>query len=132
MLDEKKIDYRNVFGLDDDAVREEYLAADIVTFCSVYEGFGLPIIEAQAMRTPVITSDLEPMRSVAGSGAILVDPLDVDSIRTAIESVIGDEKLRSELVERGTDNVKRFSPDVIAQKYAELYREVAEGSRPGQ
>lgn len=124
LLREKNIDYRNEFQLDDAAIRERYRAADIVTFCSVFEGFGLPIIEAQAMRTPVITSDIEPMKSVAGEGALFVDPRDPTSIRKAIDSLVADDSLRNDLVERGSRNVKRFEPPIIAGKYAELYREV--------
>jgi glycosyltransferase involved in cell wall biosynthesis len=124
LLKEKGIDYHNESQLDDAAIRELYRTADIVTFCSVFEGFGLPIIEAQAMRTPVITSDVEPMKGVAGDGALLVDPHDPASIRKAIDSLVADPSLRDALVERGSQNVKRFAPAVIAQEYANLYLEI--------
>ena len=124
LLREKGIDFRNEFQLDDAAIRERYCMADIVTFCSVFEGFGLPIIEAQAMRTPVITSDIEPMKSVAGDGALLVDPKDPASIRSAIDLLVADATLRADLVERGSENVKRYAPAVIAREYADLYLEI--------
>ncbi len=126
MLEESNIDYRNESQLDDDAIREHYRTADIVLFCSVFEGFGLPIIEAQAMNTPVVTSDVDPMRDVAGIGAVLVDPHNVEEIRTAIDKLIEDAELRRQVVADGAENVKRFRPATIARHYAELYREVVE------
>lgn len=123
LLEKNEIEHRNLHMLDDLAVKEQYERADIVVFCSVYEGFGLPIIEAQAMKTPVITSNIDPMKDVAGNGALLVDPNDPAQIRAAIESVIGDARLRDELIRRGSENVKRFLPETIAASYAELYSE---------
>lgn len=124
LLSEKKVSYRNEKTLDADAMREAYRTADIVTFCSVFEGFGLPIIEAQAMRTPVVTSNLEPMKSVAGGGALLVDPRNPAEIRQAVERIIQDAGLREELVKRGLDNIKQYDPAAIAKIYAELYEEI--------
>ncbi len=113
-------------GLDSDAMTEEYKKADIVLFCSTYEGFGLPIIEAQAMHRPVITSNIAPMNEVAGDGAILVDPHDPASIRAAVERVAEDANLRKMIVEKGIENIKRFAPEPIAAQYAEIYRNIAE------
>ncbi len=124
LLDEKKIEYQNRYNLDDSAVRNEYQKADIVAFCSLYEGFGLPIIEAQAMRTPVITSSIEPMREVAGEGAYLSDPNDFTSIREGIRRIINEPELREKLVKNGLKNVARFRPDTVAAKYENLYREM--------
>ena len=124
LLREKSISYRNEKSLEGDAMREEYRKADIVTFCSVFEGFGLPIIEAQAMRTPLVTSNIEPMKSVAGDGALLVDPRNPAEIRQAIESIILDYRVREDLVERGLENVKRFDPATIAGSYTKLYEEI--------
>jgi|ERR1035437_2562147 glycosyltransferase involved in cell wall biosynthesis len=118
--------FENLNGIDDSSVVEEYRRADIVTLCSLYEGFGLPIIEAQAMRKPVITSDRGPMNAVAGEGALLVDPYDTEDIRRGIEKLINDAKYRESLIERGTENVQRFTTRRIADEYADLYREVIE------
>ncbi|MFN2393256.1 MAG: glycosyltransferase, partial [Pyrinomonadaceae bacterium] len=65
-----KIDFTSVSGVNDNEIRNEYEKADIVTFCSTSEGFGLPIIEAQAMRTPVLTSNINPMKDVSGGAAV--------------------------------------------------------------
>ncbi len=124
LLNEKKIDYANEFEIDEDRIREHYRSADIVAFCSTFEGFGLPIIEAQATGTPVVTSNIDPMKEVAGDGALLVDPHAPEEIRAAIVRVIEDRELRERLIRAGTENVKRYEPATIADKYAELYREV--------
>jgi glycosyltransferase involved in cell wall biosynthesis len=126
LLSERKINYRSEAEIDDDALRQFYHAADLVVFCSTFEGFGLPIIEAQAMKTPVVTSNIEPMKEVAGDGALLVNPHDHLEIREAIKKIIGDNELRESLVSKGTENVKRYATDVVAEKYALLYREVIE------
>ncbi|MDM7921684.1 MAG: glycosyltransferase family 1 protein [Pyrinomonadaceae bacterium] len=120
------IDLENRSDLSDAEIVEEYLRADLVSFCSTYEGFGMPIIEAQALGKPVVTSDITPMNSVAGDGAVLVDPFEIQSIRSGILSVMEDEGLRNKLVARGFENVRRFLPKRLASEYVELYREVLE------
>jgi glycosyltransferase involved in cell wall biosynthesis len=119
------INYDNVYGLTERDVVDEYRKADIVFFASTYEGFGLPILEAQAMRKPIVTSDLEPMRSVAGDGAALVDPTDPASIRTAIQRIVSDAAYREELIRLGESNVKRFPASKAAAAYAEIYRDIS-------
>ena len=121
-----KIDFTNDFDLDDGEIKDEYQKADIVTFCSIYEGFGLPIIEAQAMRTPVVTSNLSPMKEVAGGAAILVNPEDTVSIRDGVLQIINDEFLRNNLVAQGLKNIKRFETARVASQYESLYREIIE------
>lgn len=123
------IDYSNDVGLSDDEIKKEYEIADIVAFCSTYEGFGLPIIEAQAMKTPVITSNRNPMMEIAGGAAVLVDPEDVSSIRSGFEQLIGDQVLRKNLVKKGLKNMERFEPAFIAELYENLYGEVMQNIR---
>ena len=123
-LKQANISYRNEFEVGDDVIRELYRTADLVVFCSLFEGFGLPIIEAQAMKTPVVTSDIDPMREVAGGAALLVDPHDPGQIREAIQKVIGDRSVREKLVAGGLENIKRYHHERVAEKYADLYREI--------
>jgi glycosyltransferase involved in cell wall biosynthesis len=112
-------------NLSEAEVIQHYREADLVVFASTYEGFGLPIIEAQATGRPVITSNLSPMPEVAGDGAVFVDPYDVSDIRAKVLSVISDDSLRQETIANGLRNVKRFEAKEIAQMYAELYRHAA-------
>lgn len=131
LLKDNQIIFENAAGLNDLEIRNEYEKTDIVTFCSTYEGFGLPIIEAQAMGKPVITSNLDPMKEVAGGAAILVDPVDISSIREGILKVISDEILRKTLVAKGFENIKKFKSSIIAGLYENLYMEIIENEKIG-
>ena len=128
-LTELGIDWTNDPSLDDAGVEAAYEQADIVTLCSTDEGFGLPIIEAQAKRRVVVTSDRSPMREVAGSGARLVDPESVDSIRKGIADVIGNAELRENLIREGVLNIPRFDPEQVARQYRDLYARVLEQNK---
>ena len=112
-------------GPDDDQVVALLRECDLLLFPSLQEGFGLPIVEAQATGRPVVTSDREPMAEVSGGAAVLVDPQDVASIRAGVQRVLGDDQLAAELVTRGRANVQRFSPAAVAAQYAAIYRELA-------
>lgn len=124
LLVEKGIKYTSEYGISEKDMHEAYVKCDMLCFPSLYEGFGRPIIEAQAIGRPVITSDLEPMKSVAGDAAILVDPLDAMSIRKAITNIVNDSNLRECLISRGLDNVKRYMPQDVAGEYSNLYQEI--------
>jgi glycosyltransferase involved in cell wall biosynthesis len=97
-------------------------------FCSLFEGFGLPIIEAQAVGRPVITSRIPPMNDVAGDGALMVDPENVEQMRGAVERLVRDAGFRGSLIEKGYLNAERFRLGRIATQYAELYREVCDAA----
>jgi glycosyltransferase involved in cell wall biosynthesis len=124
LLNSKGIYYENYVGLDDAAMAQQYQLADLVVFVSTYEGFGLPILEAQAVGRAVVTSARAPMDDVAGSGAALVDPESVESIRASVEKVIKDTEYRNKLIRAGFENVKRYSPQAIAAQYAAVYEEL--------
>ena len=124
-----EIDFENLKGLSRAALVAQYVACDMVIFASLYEGFGLPIVEANAVGRPVVTSNVWSMPEVAGNAACLVDPLNVGSIRAGVERVINDVAYRDELVVNGLENVKRFQLKAIAAQYADLYRQVYEQSK---
>jgi glycosyltransferase involved in cell wall biosynthesis len=101
---------------------EKYREADIVALCSTHEGFGMPIIEAQATGRVVLTSNCSSMPDVAGKGALLVDPYSVNSIKQGFQKLIADAALRTELLAAGYENCKRFDPAVIAGQYLKIYQ----------
>lgn len=117
--------WTNYAGVSDQKLRELYESSDVVLFASLYEGFGLPIIEAQAIGRPVVTSNICSMPEVAGDAACLVDPYQSESIRAGILRVVNDRAYRDTLVRRGFENVRRFDVATIAEKYASLYRSLA-------
>ena len=110
------------------AIIEEYERADLVAFASTYEGFGMPILEAQAVGRPVLTSAAASMPEVAGEAAWLVDPFDVEAIRVGLQRMLAEPGLRERLVNLGFRNVGRFAPDIVAAEYARLYRSVVNGT----
>ena len=97
----------------------------LVCFASIYEGFGMPILEAQATGRPVLTSKLEPMSEVAGEEALKIDLLDRSTIRSGVERLLNEPVLRSDLVQKRFANVRGYTTGSIAARYAEIYREIA-------
>jgi glycosyltransferase involved in cell wall biosynthesis len=125
LLNRNNIDYEVHVGISKEALLREYERCDILSFVSTYEGFGMPIIESQAVGRPVLTSELEPMKSVAGNGALLVDPYSVDSIRRGFERLLEETEIRSRLIREGFENVKRFSIESVSKQYLNLYKKLA-------
>jgi glycosyltransferase involved in cell wall biosynthesis len=123
-LSECNVDYENHVGLSHAELYQKYVECDIVSFISIGEGFGVPIIEAQATGRPLITSNISPLRDVAGEGACLVDPLDMLQIRQGIKKIIEDADYRNQLVEKGLQNVIRYSPATISSRYYDLYKKL--------
>lgn len=123
-LEKTKINYRESFNVSDEELRLAYAKADIVLFPSLFEGFGLPIIEAQQTGRAVITSNLSPMKEVAGSGACLIDPLSVKSIRDGIIKVMEETEYREHIIKQGLKNAELYKPDRIANSYLEIYQRI--------
>lgn len=119
------IDFVNLFDLSDTDIIREYENCDIVSFPSTYEGFGMPIIEGQAVGRVVLTSKLEPMESVSDKGAVFVNPYDVESIRNGFKKIISDSDLRERTIKDGLNNAMKYRPDSIAKQYAEIYTDLS-------
>lgn len=86
-----------------------YSACAVFVYPSLYEGFGLPVLEALTCGAAVITSNTSSLPEVAGDAAMMVDPRDIDALAAALEQLLGDEELRAELIRRGIEQAKKFS-----------------------
>lgn len=123
-LEESGVDYVAAQNLSDEEIVNKYREADILSFVSTYEGFGMPIVEANAVGRVVVTSNILSMPEVAGDAAHLVDPFDVDSIRNGILRVIEDDEYRERLIINGFKNKERFDASYIARQFADIYEEL--------
>lgn len=97
--------------------------ADCLIFVSFYEGFGLPILEAQSCGTPVITSDISATAEIAGSGALLVNPENPVEISNSIIKIFSSEKIKKDLIKKGWENLEKYSWEKTAHKTVEVYRQ---------
>ena len=103
-----------------------YRLARAFVFPSLYEGFGLPPLEAMACGTPVVTSNVSSLPEVAGGAALLVDPYDEDAIASGIVRAVTDDALRHDLIERGRQRARTFSWKQSVQKIHEIYMQVGQ------
>ena len=99
--------------------------ADLFAFPSLYEGFGLPVLDAQQEGIPVICSTAASLPEVAGDGALLFDPLSVEAMQEALRAGLSDEPLRERLRVRGRANAAKFSWDRTARQTLDVYRQIA-------
>ncbi len=88
-------------------------------FPSFYEGFGMPILEAQLRQVPLVTSNIASMAEIAGDGALLIDPHSIESIAEAMYTITSDNDKRAQLVKKGLANVHQYSWFKCAQKTLE-------------
>ena len=106
-----------------------YSNADVFVFPSLYEGFGMPVLEAMACGTPVITSKTTSLPEVAGDAALLVNPEDAEELSDAIMRVLDDESLQSRLRTRGVERAKQFTWQRAAQQTLAVYRQIVHHQR---
>jgi glycosyltransferase involved in cell wall biosynthesis len=102
-----------------------YSAAEVLAFPSLYEGFGLPILEAMACGTPVVASRASCLPEVAEGAALLVDPTSVEGLASALELLLLDSDLRTRLIERGLQRASEYTWQRAAEQLLGVYRMVA-------
>jgi glycosyltransferase involved in cell wall biosynthesis len=118
------IDFENVVHLSDHEILSLYHSCDILLFASLAEGFGLPILEAQYVGRAVITSNRGAMDEVAGKGALLVDPLSVESIRDGLISIIHNDSVRELCIEEGFKNTYKYGSHFILAQHDLLFSSI--------
>jgi glycosyltransferase involved in cell wall biosynthesis len=99
-----------------------YSEATVFLFPSLYEGFGMPILEAMACGTPVLTSNVTSLPEVAGDAALQVDPLDVESIAQGLLRLLEDPRLREQYIRKGFERIKEFTWEKTARETMAVYR----------
>ncbi|MBI4396472.1 MAG: glycosyltransferase family 4 protein, partial [Elusimicrobia bacterium] len=102
-----------------------YAAADLFLFPSLYEGFGIPVLESMAAGTPVITSTAPSLPEVGGGAALTVEPTDDNALAQAIARVLTDGKLRDRLVQAGSERVRHYGWRKSAEKLLEALRSLS-------
>lgn len=122
------------YGLEADIIQVGYVneeemvlfynATEMFVFPSLYEGFGLPILEAMACGAPVITSNISSMPEVAGNAALLVDPYNIKDISDKICQILTNDELKNSLIKRGLERVKEFSWEKCAREAIRIYEAI--------
>jgi glycosyltransferase involved in cell wall biosynthesis len=111
--------------IPDGELPELYNLADVFVYPSLYEGFGLPVLEAMACGVPVVTSNVSSMPEVVGEAGLLVDPRSVEELAQGIRRVLTDATLRSQMREKGLERSELFSWEKTARETLEVYRQIA-------
>lgn len=114
--------------LTDEEIVRVYNESEIFVFPSIYEGFGLPILEAMACGCPVIASNQSSIPEVCGDSALLFDPFNPEELAEKILLLTNDSNLRNKLVEKGLERVKVFSWEEAAEKHIEVFKRVMYGT----
>lgn len=116
------------FDVNDDILAYLYKNALVFVFPSLYEGFGIPVLEAFTCKCPLVCSNTSSLPEIADGGAVYFDPYDEDSITNAIVNVLENKNIRNNIIKNGTKRLKNFSWRKTATKTKELYQEVLKSS----
>lgn len=125
-ISEKKLEDRILFTgfVPDDELQIFYKNAKIFLYPSLYEGFGIPVLEAMSAGCCVITSNISSLPEVAGDAAILINPTKVEELKDAIDLLLSNDNLRNELIIKGFENCKKFSWKNTAEQTLNVFREL--------
>jgi glycosyltransferase involved in cell wall biosynthesis len=115
---------RGVRAVDEGTLRRAYRAADVLLFPSLYEGFGLPVLEAFASGLPVVTSGAGGLREVGGDAVIVVESRDATAYVDALDELSADANAREALIERGRRRAREFTWQRTAERTAAVYRQL--------
>ena len=107
--------------IDEDDKAALLKGAVVYAFPSLYEGFGIPILEAMSVGTPVVASDISPHKEISGDAALFFDPSNPQDLADKLQKVINDDNLRHELVQKGLEKVKEYSWKKTAEKMLEIF-----------
>lgn len=110
--------------VDENLLPALYNACDVFVYPSLYEGFGLPPLEAMSCGTPVITSDISSIPEVVGDGGILIDPFNIDSLMSSLENLLNSESTRSSLSIKALQRASNFSWEKTSEKTVEAYKNI--------
>lgn len=117
--------YVHILGyVDDSTLATLYANALFLAMPSLYEGFGLPLVEAMVHGTPVLTSNNSSMPEVAGNAGLLIDPLDIHSIEKGLEEMVSNHTLRNNLANNAQENVSKFNWDTAAKELVSVFEKV--------
>lgn len=116
---------QTISGLNNTQVALLNNCAEVLLYPSLYEGFGLPILEAMNCGIPVITSNISSMPEVAGDAGIYVDPLDIDDIKSKLNKTMNDKNFRDEKIKLGFKQAKKFSWEKTVSETVEVYKKLA-------
>ncbi len=125
LLSTSNIDYENCYDITIDKLSKLYHDSDVISFPSSYEGFGMPVIEANASGVPIIAGDIPILHEIGNNAAYFVNPNDIKELRNGFIAIFKDSALRSHLITKGRDNVKRFSMSAISSEYVKLHELLA-------
>ena len=123
LLQKYKINYCNEFDVPFCRIIELYEQCTIVSFPSLYEGFGMPIIEANAVGRPILTSKVGAIPEIAKDAAYYVNPYSIIELKTTFEFLLNRKDVCNDLIQKGIYNAQKYSIDKIAQQYSDLYCE---------